>query len=137
MHAIAGLPILDLILLVAAQRLTARGSEDLNFEMVRHFALQGKQCCYLFRLKLGCNGQGPSPRDGALWVRVCQWLGLHTWLSCPAAQRLLGATTCLLACFSSAPPACLPALLLWANYKMQRYGVWGTNHAAATIPACS
>lgn len=37
-HSIAGLPILDLALLVAAHRLAARGSEDFNFEMVRGWA---------------------------------------------------------------------------------------------------
>ncbi len=31
---VAGLPILGLILLVAVHRLTARGCEDFNFEMV-------------------------------------------------------------------------------------------------------
>jgi len=38
---VAGLPILDLILLVAVQRLAQRGKEDVNFEMVRWY------CCLI------------------------------------------------------------------------------------------
>ena len=33
-HTIACLPVLDLILLVALHRVTAKGADDLNFEMV-------------------------------------------------------------------------------------------------------
>ena len=36
---VAGLPVLDAILLVALQRLAQRGKEDVNFEMVRRLGL--------------------------------------------------------------------------------------------------
>ena len=63
---IAGLSILDLILLVAIHRLTAKGVEDLNFEMVsrRRRCCCRRYCCYgwwvahvrrLKRLHCGCR----------------------------------------------------------------------------------
>lgn len=41
---ISGLPILDLILLVAVQRLAQRGKLDVNFEMVRNTAFRMVSC---------------------------------------------------------------------------------------------